>query len=100
MPARLSPRARRDLLMVLRWIAQDNPGAARELRDTVERAIRRLGDYPDSGTAKPTLTHLPVRFLVLSGFPYVLVYDADVRSPLVLRVLHMARDLPKVLSEP
>jgi toxin ParE1/3/4 len=36
--AELSPRARRDLLAAVRWIAKDNPTAARALRDAVVRA--------------------------------------------------------------
>jgi plasmid stabilization system protein ParE len=47
-PAALAPRARRDLLAAIRWIAADNPTAAR-------------------------------------------------RPPLILRILHGARDLPELL---
>jgi toxin ParE1/3/4 len=95
--ARLAPAARRDLLAATRWIARDNPQAARALRDAVARALTQLGEHPYSGMARPELAGPPVRFILLRGFPYLVVYDADSAPPLVLRVLHGARDLPEVL---
>jgi len=95
----LSPRARRDLLDAVHWIAGDNPAAARALRDAVADAAGRLGTHPESGAVRPEFADPPVRFLVLAGFPYVMVYDADRRPPLILRVLHGARDLPEVLTK-
>ena len=41
-----------------------------------------------------------VRFVTLTGFPYVIVYNAERRPPLILRVLHGARDLPEAMKEP
>lgn len=99
-PAVLSPRARQDLIDAARWIARDNPAAARALRDSVAAAARRLGEHPEIGAARPALADPPVRFLVLTGFPYVIVYDAALSPPLILRVLHAARDLPELLHDP
>ena len=93
-PAVFSPRARRDLLDAVRWIVRDNPAAAQALRDSVAAAARRLGDHPKSGVARPALADAHIRFLVLSGFPYVVVYDAATQPPLILRILHAARDFP------
>jgi plasmid stabilization system protein ParE len=39
------------------------------------------------------------RFLVVSSFPYVIVYDASREPPLILRVLHGARELPELLRD-
>jgi toxin ParE1/3/4 len=58
-----------------------------------------LGKHPQGGVVKPVLADLPIRFLMLTGFPYVIVYDADRKPPLILRVLHSARDLPEVLRD-
>ena len=95
----LSPQARRDLLAAARWIARDNPAAAWAFRDTVAKAARLLSDHPDIGVVRAELADPPVRFLALTVFPYIIVYDADRRPPLILRVLHGARDLPEVLRE-
>ena len=96
--ALLSPAARRDLLAAVQWIAQDNPAAARALRDALLRATIRIGEFPDQGSQRPELAPEPYRFLALTGFPYVIVYNAVRRPPLILRFLHGARDLPEVLG--
>ena len=83
----------------MRWILQDNPTAARALRDAVSAALAKVGQFPSLGFVRPDLADAPIRFHVLHGFPYVLVYDADAQPPLVLRVLHAARDLPELLQD-
>ncbi|MBF0462043.1 MAG: type II toxin-antitoxin system RelE/ParE family toxin [Magnetococcales bacterium] len=97
-PAQLSPQARRDALDASRWIMTDNPGAARTFRVAVDNATILLGEHPRAGRKRSELANVPVRFLSLTGFPYVLVYDASTIPPLILRVLHSARDLPELLG--
>jgi toxin ParE1/3/4 len=92
--ALLSPRARNDLLEAVRWIAKDNRVAARGLREAVVLAARRIGEHPQIGVLRPELADDPVRFLPLTGYPYLIVYDSADIPPLILRVLHGARDLP------
>jgi len=96
-PAVLAPRARRDLLAAMRWIARDNPTAARALRDAIVQAAERIGAHRHIGVQRPDLAGEPYRFLALTGFPYVIVYNADRTPPLILRILHGARDLPELL---
>jgi toxin ParE1/3/4 len=36
---------------------------------------------------------------MVSGFSYVIVYDASREPPLILRVLHGARELPELLRD-
>jgi toxin ParE1/3/4 len=95
----LSPAARRDLLEAVRWITQDNPTAARALRDTVAKAAAHIGSHVHFGVLRPELADPPYRFVVLAGFPYVIIYNADRRPPLIVRILHGARDLPEVLRD-
>jgi toxin ParE1/3/4 len=99
MNAVFAPAARRDLLQAITWIAADNPQAAQALRDTVVQAARRIGEHPQIGTPRPDLADPPIRFLAMTGFPYLLVYDGDARPSRILRVLHGARDLPEVLAD-
>jgi toxin ParE1/3/4 len=93
----LAPAARRDLLAAVRWIATDNPAAARGLRDGVVRAAERIGEHPHIGALRPELAGEPYRFVALTGFPFVVVYNAARRPPLIVRILHGARDLPEIL---
>ncbi|MEQ1890002.1 MAG: type II toxin-antitoxin system RelE/ParE family toxin [Alphaproteobacteria bacterium] len=95
----LSPGARRDLLAAVRWIANDNPAAARELRNAVARAAENIIAHPMIGPHRPDLANPPYRFISLTGFPYVIVYTPEPVPPLILRILHAARDIPGILQE-
>lgn len=86
-------------MQAVRWISRNNPQAARGLRDAVASAARLIGDYPAVGVVRSELADLPYRFLFLTGYSYVLVYDAERRPPLILRLLHGARDLPELLDD-
>ncbi len=95
--ALLAPPARRDLLAAVRWIAADNPAAARALRDAVARAAENIFAHPEIGPHRPEFADPPYRFLSLTGFPYLVIYTPEHNPPLILRILHAARDLPDVL---
>jgi toxin ParE1/3/4 len=97
--ARFAPRARRDLHKAVRWITQDDPAAAQALRDAAVSAAGRIGAHPLSGVRRPDVAGEPYRFLMLTGFPYVIVYDAVRKPPLLVRVAHGARDLPATLKD-
>jgi len=40
----------------------------------------------------------PLRFAVVTGFPYLVMFNPTKKPLLFLRVLHGARDLPKLLE--
>ena len=93
----LAPCARTDLLSATSWIAKDNRTAARGLRQAVLKAAERIDAHPEIGTLRPDLADPPIRFIPLTGFPYLVVYDPTQSPALILRVFHGARDLPTVL---
>jgi len=97
-PALVTPAARRDLRDAVAWIAHDNPAAARRLHDDAVSAFHRIGANPMGGAPRPRLADPRFRFLILPGFPYVAIYTADRTPPRIVRVLHMARDLPALLA--
>jgi toxin ParE1/3/4 len=97
--AAFTPRARREVLAAIRWILRDNPAAARGLRDAVVGAAHRIASYPESGITRPELAREPYRFLSLTGYPYVIVYNPARNLPLIVRVVHGARDLPELLRD-
>ncbi|MBF0416460.1 MAG: type II toxin-antitoxin system RelE/ParE family toxin [Magnetococcales bacterium] len=98
-PAQLSPQARRDVLDAARWLMGDNPSAARAFRVAIDKATVLLGEHPRAGRERLELVPAPSRFLSLTGFPYILVYDPTPTPPLILRVLHGVRDLPEILND-
>lgn len=98
--ATLSRRARRDVDSAMDWIARDNPAAAQGLLDAVLRAAERIGQYPRTGVRRPDLTAgVRYRFVVLTGYPYLIVYAEDRDPPLIARILHGAQDLPRLLRD-
>ncbi|MBI3517130.1 MAG: type II toxin-antitoxin system RelE/ParE family toxin [Proteobacteria bacterium] len=88
-----------DLTNAVRWIARDNPRAARSLRRAVDRAAELIARHPDIGRLSPEVVRVPYRLFPVAGFPYVIVYEGDRRPPGIVRILHGARDLPEVLRD-
>ena len=97
--AALSPAAERDILEIVEWIAAENPVAARGFRVALDKLAATIGEHPRIGTSRPHLASPPIRFLPIRGFPHVVVYTPDRNPPLIVCVLHGARDLPEVLRE-
>jgi toxin ParE1/3/4 len=94
----LTPKARNDLAESTRWIAKDNPAAARALRVAVQKMAKILGEHPHSGRERSDIAPPPVRFMALPGYPHIIIYDAALNPPMILRVMHGARDLPELLE--
>jgi toxin ParE1/3/4 len=96
--ARFTREALADLRAAVAWIAKDNLAAAEGLRVAASKAARAIGDHPEIGPVRTDLAPERFRFYVLRGYPYVMVYEPDVRPPRILRVLHGAQDLNDVLA--
>jgi plasmid stabilization system protein ParE len=79
------------------WIAKDSPAAARRLIAAADRARRLIAEQPQIGRVRPDVTPLPVRFLPLVDFPYVVVYRPEGAIIRIIRVIHASRDLEAAL---
>jgi toxin ParE1/3/4 len=97
--ASLSPRARRELLAPADWIEKDNPMAAEALIDAVEAAAERIGNHPLIGVIRPYLLREAFRFLALTSFPYLIVYNAERDPPEIVAIIHGSRNLPPLLRD-
>ncbi len=86
--------AKTDLLEAWLFIAEENPGAADRVVDTVEREAITLALQPLMGRARPELG-AGVRSWPTST-PYILFYVADDGGITILRILHHARDTQRV----
>lgn len=96
--------ARQDLIdIVYYYISEGSPAAARQFRTQAEATFQRLARMPNLGTRyehdHPALAEL--RFLPLpSRFKNYLVFYRPIAGGIeIARVLHGARDLPRILSE-
>jgi toxin ParE1/3/4 len=97
-PDFLARSAERDLYEAVRWLARDSAAAADAFRKAALASMQRIVKRPMLGRFRPELAPPPYRFWRVSGFPYLIVYNAARQPPLVLRVLHMSRDLPPLLA--
>ena len=98
-PAVLTRRARADLLAALRRIGADNLAAAAGLNDAVAAAARHIGANPAIGARRPALASDRYRFWPMRRYGYLLVYTDQTQPPRIVRVVHMARDLPRLLAD-
>ena len=91
MSIRWLPQAQRNRLEQLEYIAQDNPLAAINQDEEIERQINMLLTHPQMGRpGRVTGT----RELVISSTPFVVVYRLQGQSIEVLRLLHSAQQWP------
>lgn len=80
-----------DLQEIDNYIRQDNPAAAVRTVLRVLEAIEYLATYPTMGRAG----RVPkTRELIVSGTPFIVVYQIRQQIIFVLRVLHAARKWP------
>jgi plasmid stabilization system protein ParE len=89
MKARLTPSARIQFLSALAHIRQDNPQAAVHFRDRVEKVLRRLEEFPESGRVVPEFPELPYREVVIS--PYRFFYRVKGEIVWIVAVWHGAQ---------
>ena len=99
MKAALSRTATRDFLAVVDSIISESRRAAGKFTDEVEDALIRIGRHPQIGSERRELADPPVRFWTLRRYPYLMINDAAVSPPSILRILHGARDLPELLND-
>jgi len=81
--------ARRQFLEALRYIWQDNPGAAIQFRQRAERALSRLAGLPESGRHLPEFPDLPHREVIVT--PYRFFYRVKDQTVWIVAVWHGAR---------
>jgi plasmid stabilization system protein ParE len=81
------------LAEALRFIAKENPDAARALSRRFDEVLRVLGRFPEAGTIQPNGIE---RILQAKGTPYWLIYRSDLAEVVILRIWHGARGWPPV----
>jgi toxin ParE1/3/4 len=92
--------ARRDLVSIVDYLAERNPGAAVSILDKLERRAAALERSPARGRVIPELARLQVReYRELIVPPYRLVYRVAGRRVLVLAVLDSRRNLEDLLLD-
>jgi len=92
-----TPQVSDDLGDIWSFIARDNPAAADRVEAAIFRACDLLADAPLAGQIRKDLTSLPLRFWVVQPYSnYLIVYDPGTSPLQVIRIIHGARNLPKM----
>ncbi|MEX2302892.1 MAG: type II toxin-antitoxin system RelE/ParE family toxin [Bryobacterales bacterium] len=92
---RLSPEAADDINEIWRFIAEHNIDAAERVRAELLNACRLLTGNPGLGHRRLDLTQRAVRFWPV--FSYVIIYRENSKPLEVVRVVHAARDVGRLL---
>lgn len=89
MKIRFANTAKISLHSAINFIHQDNPTAAANFPGRVEKTLRRLEKYPDSGRRIPEYPELPYRELLV--LPYRFFYKVEGKIIYIVAVWHTAR---------
>ena len=91
----LHPLAAQDITEIWEYIAEDNPLAARRVREEILSAIRAVVPFPQQGHRRTDLTSRPMRFIRVRD--YLIAYAPDEKPLWVIAVMHGHRS-PRVMA--
>ena len=91
----LHPLAAQDIIEIWEYIAEDDPLAARRVREEIHSAIRALISFPYQGRKRPDLTSRPLRFILVRE--YLIAYAPGEKPLWVVAVMHGKRS-PRVMA--
>jgi len=95
--ARFTPLAKTDLKAINRYIAQDNPAAARRLIAQIRAQCKTLADFPEMGRLWEELTP-PLRSFPIGN--YLIFYRPGTQSSIeVIAVVSGYRDMELFFTE-
>ncbi len=80
-----------DRMAIFDYIKVDNPRAAMAIDDRIDARADGLSDFPKSGRPGRVIG---TRELVVTGTPYIIIYQPTADAARILRILHSARRWP------
>lgn len=94
---RLLNIAEEDFAEIVSYIAADNPKAADEIVNKIEKNLELLSDNPNLGRIprEEEIRNLDYRYLIVQN--YLIFYTVEKRTIFVHRILHGARDYKTLL---
>jgi antitoxin ParD1/3/4/toxin ParE1/3/4 len=93
----LTSAAEDDLRNILEFLIVESPSAARRVLDALQDAMRLLADRPGLGHRRTDLADEALRFWPV--FSYLVIYRSDTVPVQVVRILHGARDVRRLLED-
>jgi plasmid stabilization system protein ParE len=80
--------ASEELAAAVRWYEERRRGLGAEFYDAIVRTIERISHMPDAGSP---LDQLKARRMLVTGFPYQIVYRVDSDEIRILAFAHLKR---------
>jgi plasmid stabilization system protein ParE len=94
-----TPQAVEDLIEIWTYIAADNVDAANRVEAAIYEGCAFLAENPLAGRVRQDLTDLPLRFWLAQPYRnYWIVYDPQKKPLQVIRIVHAARNMPRLLG--
>lgn len=96
------PAAKRDLIAQADYIAKNDLRTAYRFLDAVEETLALLSKYPQIGKSRKVQSRVfaNLRQFPVAGFETYLVFYRPIEGGVeILRVLHGARDLKRILDK-
>jgi antitoxin ParD1/3/4/toxin ParE1/3/4 len=92
----LTSAAEDDLRNILEFLVVESPSTATRVLDALQEAMRLLGERPGIGHRRTDLADETLRFWPV--FSYLVIYRPDTAPVQVIRILHGARDVRRLLE--
>lgn len=93
---RLAPEATQDIDGIWAYLVKESVPAARRVRLALLAACRQLSKHPGLGHRREDLTERPVLFWPV--FSYLIIYNPATQPLEIVRVVHGAQDIPRLLG--
>jgi len=95
----VSPEAREDLRDIMEYISAElaNPSAAQGVVAKIIKAMRGLGQFPDSGTQLSSVLELHTDYRFVPSGNYLVFYRHLGEEVYIVRVLYGRRDYMRIL---
>lgn len=92
----LSTPAKEDLTAIIEYLLDNvSPDQALGIVEKIEEAMGKLAENPAIGHERCDLAKEPLRFWLVQ--PYMIIYRPGTSPLEIVRVLHSARDIEKLL---
>ena len=89
MRIRFTPTARKQFLSAIAYIYKENPKAAFDFKNRVEKTLSRLNKFPLSGRLIPEFPGFPFREVIISPFRFF--YRVQEKTVWIAAVWHGAQ---------
>jgi len=88
-----SPQAAYDLVENNRYIARENPDAARAIVNNIYEYRKRIKEFPTQGRVVPEIGQQDIREIFCGS--YRIIYQIEAKKILILTIRHMKQEITK-----